>query len=119
MGQEASGIRGLAPRRRPFLIQREQALEDLIVRPVGGPAIGCGDRLIQPLMGHVQPSRALVVQIGQGAGLRDLLPCAKTIGNRKVDRCSFQICAPVPGLFLPSHIRPHRMSGALPKCLIE
>jgi hypothetical protein len=46
------------------LVEREQALEDLLVGEVGGPAIG-GDRRVQLPVDVVEPGRALVVEVGE------------------------------------------------------
>ncbi|MCU0990527.1 MAG: hypothetical protein MUE63_13290, partial [Xanthomonadales bacterium] len=51
-------------------IQRQQAAEDFVVGHFGGvvgPAVGGGDGLVERLVGEVQPGRAGVVEVGQGA----------------------------------------------------
>ena len=56
----------------PGLVEREQALEDLLVGEVGGPAVGGGDRRVQFLVDVVEPGRALVVEVRERALLQFL-----------------------------------------------
>lgn len=54
--------------RRSLSVQREQAPQHLVVVQVDRPTVGGDDRFIQGAMGIRQPRRALVVEVGQGAG---------------------------------------------------
>ena len=54
----------------PLQVQRQQPLQDLLVAQVVRPAVGVEDRLVQLPVGQVQPGRALVVEVGQGALLQ-------------------------------------------------
>lgn len=54
------------------MVKRQQAPQDFLVGHVGrvvGPAIGSGDGGVEVLVGLVEPGRADVVEVGQGAFL--------------------------------------------------
>ena len=61
---------GLTPARA--WVEREQALEDLLVGEVGGPAVGGGDCCVQLPVNVAEPGRALVVELGERALLQVL-----------------------------------------------
>ena len=61
------------PPLRPLQIQRQQPLQDLLVRQIMRPPVDIQHRLIQPLVGQVQPRGPLVVQVGQRPLLELLL----------------------------------------------
>lgn len=48
-------------------VERQQAGDDLFVTEIVRPAVGGEDGLVQRPVGQVEPGRALVVQVGQGA----------------------------------------------------
>ena len=52
---------------RPFLIQRQQLLEDLLVAHLGLPAVGGEDGGVELGVGEGEPGGALVVEVRQGA----------------------------------------------------
>ena len=45
----------------PLQIQREKPFQDLLVGKVRFPAVGGKDRLVEPLVGQIEPGGALVV----------------------------------------------------------
>lgn len=52
---------------RPLQIQGEQAGERVLGRNVLGPTVGGGDGAVERVVGVGEPTRALIVEIGQGA----------------------------------------------------
>ena len=54
----------------PFEVQGQQAFEDVVVGEVVGPAVGVEDGVVERLVGNVEPGRALVVEVGEGALLQ-------------------------------------------------
>jgi hypothetical protein len=60
-------------------IEREQAGEGLLGRNVLGPAVSGGDGAVEGVMRVGEPTRALVVEIGEGA----LLELDRRLGRRR------------------------------------
>jgi hypothetical protein len=52
------------------MVQGEQALADLLVGEVDGPAIGSGHGFVELLVREIEPGRPLVVEVGQRALLQ-------------------------------------------------
>ena len=50
---------------RPLQVQGKQAFQYLRVRQVIGPAVGVHHRLVQLLVGHLQPGGAGIVEVGK------------------------------------------------------
>jgi len=51
----------------PFVVQGEQAGQDIFFLEVGGPSVGGKDGLVQGAVSVGEPLRTLVVEIGEGA----------------------------------------------------
>jgi hypothetical protein len=47
------------------VIQRQQPAQYFVIAQVGGPAVSGGNRFIENAMGMIQPSRTLIVEMGQ------------------------------------------------------
>lgn len=48
-------------------IEFEKFGEEVVIRDVGGPAVGREDGLVEFFVGQVEPRGALVVEVGEGA----------------------------------------------------
>ena len=63
-----------------LLIERQQSLQDLLVRQIARPAVGVEHGVVELLVRQVEPGGALVVEVGE----RPLLECG-IAGTRRVD----------------------------------
>lgn len=72
-------------------IHHQQAAEDFVVGHFGGggPAMGSGDGFVEFLVGEVEPGRAGVVKVGQGALLE--LGFVAGFGDRVFGEAGFSL----------------------------
>jgi hypothetical protein len=68
----ARSVFGLVGRQRlrPFVVEREEAGEDFLLRQVRGPAVGGEDGCVEDAVGVCEPFGAGVVEVGEGALLQ-------------------------------------------------
>ena len=48
----------------PLLVEREEAGKNVFFGEVRRPAVGCSDSVVEAAVGHVEPSGALVIEVG-------------------------------------------------------
>ena len=53
--------------RGALVVQGEQTGEDFLIGKVGRPAVGGEDSFVEGAVGVGEPTRAVVIQVGQGA----------------------------------------------------